>query len=159
MQPPSQELVATDIHHNTWTFRHVFRGMTANLIAVGQSFVVSSSLNIFAYIYYKRGNGKGLGNTKLFLGCFIAERDVVNFDIIQYLYFFFHISTLILFILKEKSRKIFYISTRLSRILFTHFRSRQQLIMSNVQFKHAKAQLNLKTVWLIYLQDSQKGTC
>ena len=32
MQPPCQELVAKDIHDNTWTFRHIFRGFTLFLI-------------------------------------------------------------------------------------------------------------------------------
>lgn len=27
MQPPSQELVARDLHDNVWTFRHIYRGM------------------------------------------------------------------------------------------------------------------------------------
>lgn len=26
MQPPSQELVVRDLHENTWTFRHIYRG-------------------------------------------------------------------------------------------------------------------------------------
>ena len=27
MQPPAQELVARDLHDNSWTFRHIYRGM------------------------------------------------------------------------------------------------------------------------------------
>ena len=27
MQPPAQELVAKDLHGQTWTFRHIYRGM------------------------------------------------------------------------------------------------------------------------------------
>lgn len=26
MQPPTQELVVRDLHENTWTFRHIYRG-------------------------------------------------------------------------------------------------------------------------------------
>lgn len=26
MQPPTQELVVRDLHDNTWTFRHIYRG-------------------------------------------------------------------------------------------------------------------------------------
>lgn len=28
MQPPAQEIVARDLHDQTWTFRHIFRGIT-----------------------------------------------------------------------------------------------------------------------------------
>lgn len=31
MQPPAQELVARDLHDNTWTFRHIYRG---NLLVI-----------------------------------------------------------------------------------------------------------------------------
>lgn len=27
MQPPTQELVAKDLHDNTWAFRHIYRGI------------------------------------------------------------------------------------------------------------------------------------
>jgi len=27
MQPPAQELVAKDLHDNTWPFRHIYRGI------------------------------------------------------------------------------------------------------------------------------------
>lgn len=27
MQPPNQELVVRDLHENTWTFRHIYRGV------------------------------------------------------------------------------------------------------------------------------------
>lgn len=30
-QPPTQELVAKDLHGNEWRFRHIFRGMRSNL--------------------------------------------------------------------------------------------------------------------------------
>lgn len=26
MQPPTQELIVRDLHDNTWTFRHIYRG-------------------------------------------------------------------------------------------------------------------------------------
>lgn len=26
MQPPAQEIVARDLHDNSWTFRHIYRG-------------------------------------------------------------------------------------------------------------------------------------
>lgn len=29
MQPPTQELVVRDLHDNTWTFRHIYRGKVA----------------------------------------------------------------------------------------------------------------------------------
>lgn len=29
MQPPTQELVVRDLHENTWTFRHIYRGEDA----------------------------------------------------------------------------------------------------------------------------------
>ena len=29
MQPPTQELVVRDLHDNTWTFRHIYRGKHA----------------------------------------------------------------------------------------------------------------------------------
>lgn len=29
MQPPTQELVVRDLHDNTWTFRHIYRGEEA----------------------------------------------------------------------------------------------------------------------------------
>jgi len=29
MQPPAQELVAKDLHDNTWPFRHIYRGIVA----------------------------------------------------------------------------------------------------------------------------------
>lgn len=28
MQPPTQELIVRDLHDNTWTFRHIYRGET-----------------------------------------------------------------------------------------------------------------------------------
>ncbi len=30
MQPPTQELVVRDLHDNTWTFRHIYRGEVAD---------------------------------------------------------------------------------------------------------------------------------
>lgn len=31
MQPPTQELVVRDLHDNTWTFRHIYRGEHAEI--------------------------------------------------------------------------------------------------------------------------------
>jgi len=31
MQPPTQELVVRDLHDNTWTFRHIYRGEVADI--------------------------------------------------------------------------------------------------------------------------------
>lgn len=31
IQPPTQELVVRDLHDNTWTFRHIYRGVYAFL--------------------------------------------------------------------------------------------------------------------------------
>ncbi|KAJ8628837.1 hypothetical protein MRB53_022160 [Persea americana] len=42
MQPPSQELVAKDLHDNSWTFRHIFRGQPKrHLLTTGWSLFVS----------------------------------------------------------------------------------------------------------------------
>lgn len=32
MQPPAQELTARDLHDSAWTFRHIYRGMIADLV-------------------------------------------------------------------------------------------------------------------------------
>ncbi|KAK8354114.1 hypothetical protein V6Z12_A05G200600 [Gossypium hirsutum] len=43
MQPPSQELVMRDIHDNTWTFRHIYRGQPKrHLLTTGWSLFVGS---------------------------------------------------------------------------------------------------------------------
>ncbi|CAH2072258.1 unnamed protein product [Thlaspi arvense] len=43
MQPPCQELVAKDIHDNTWTFRHIYRGQPKrHLLTTGWSVFVST---------------------------------------------------------------------------------------------------------------------
>ncbi|TYI82154.1 hypothetical protein E1A91_D05G202500v1 [Gossypium mustelinum] len=43
MQPPSQELVMRDIHDNTWTFRHIYRGQPKrHLLTTGWSSFVGS---------------------------------------------------------------------------------------------------------------------
>ncbi|KAK8602395.1 hypothetical protein V6N13_057973 [Hibiscus sabdariffa] len=43
MQPPAQELVARDLHDNTWTFRHIYRGQPKrHLLTTGWSVFVSS---------------------------------------------------------------------------------------------------------------------
>ncbi|KAG9449317.1 hypothetical protein H6P81_009282 [Aristolochia fimbriata] len=42
MQPPAQELVAKDLHDNTWTFRHIYRGQPKrHLLTTGWSLFVS----------------------------------------------------------------------------------------------------------------------
>lgn len=43
MQPPTQELVVRDLHHNTWTFRHIYRGQPKrHLLTTGWSIFVGS---------------------------------------------------------------------------------------------------------------------
>ncbi|KAG8389895.1 hypothetical protein BUALT_Bualt01G0026500 [Buddleja alternifolia] len=43
MQPPSQELVVRDLHENTWTFRHIFRGQPKrHLLTTGWSMFVGA---------------------------------------------------------------------------------------------------------------------
>ncbi|KAL8172070.1 hypothetical protein V2J09_023874 [Rumex salicifolius] len=43
MQPPSQELVVRDLHENTWTFRHIYRGQPKrHLLTTGWSVFVGS---------------------------------------------------------------------------------------------------------------------
>ncbi|CAA2973259.1 auxin response factor 19-like isoform X1 [Olea europaea subsp. europaea] len=43
MQPPSQELVAKDLHNQSWTFRHIYRGQPKrHLLTTGWSVFVSS---------------------------------------------------------------------------------------------------------------------
>ncbi|KAI3724774.1 hypothetical protein L1987_64539 [Smallanthus sonchifolius] len=43
MQPPAQELVARDLHHQSWTFRHIYRGQPKrHLLTTGWSIFVSS---------------------------------------------------------------------------------------------------------------------
>lgn len=32
MQPPAQELMARDLHDQTWTFRHIYRGTFQDLL-------------------------------------------------------------------------------------------------------------------------------
>ncbi|XP_031475214.1 auxin response factor 19-like isoform X1 [Nymphaea colorata] len=42
MQPPAQELVARDLHDNSWTFRHIYRGQPKrHLLTTGWSLFVS----------------------------------------------------------------------------------------------------------------------
>ncbi|KAF5725939.1 auxin response factor 2 family protein [Tripterygium wilfordii] len=42
MQPPTQEIVARDLHDNVWTFRHIFRGQPKrHLLTTGWSLFVS----------------------------------------------------------------------------------------------------------------------
>ncbi|XP_051124427.1 auxin response factor 5 [Andrographis paniculata] len=43
MQPPNQELVVRDLHDNTWTFRHIYRGQPKrHLLTTGWSMFVSA---------------------------------------------------------------------------------------------------------------------
>ncbi|WCJ35127.1 Auxin response factor 5 [Euphorbia peplus] len=43
MQPPTQELVVRDLHENTWTFRHIYRGQPKrHLLTTGWSLFVGS---------------------------------------------------------------------------------------------------------------------
>ncbi|KAE8688077.1 Auxin response factor 16 [Hibiscus syriacus] len=43
MQPPAQELVARDLHENTWSFRHIYRGQPKrHLLTTGWSVFVSN---------------------------------------------------------------------------------------------------------------------
>ncbi|KAF6140456.1 hypothetical protein GIB67_014379 [Kingdonia uniflora] len=43
MQPPSQELVVRDLHDNTWTFRHIYRGQPKrHLLTTGWSLFVGA---------------------------------------------------------------------------------------------------------------------
>ncbi|KAJ7979210.1 Auxin response factor [Quillaja saponaria] len=43
MQPPAQELVASDLHDNNWTFRHIYRGQPKrHLLTTGWSVFVST---------------------------------------------------------------------------------------------------------------------
>ncbi|XP_076884665.1 auxin response factor 5-like [Bidens hawaiensis] len=43
MQPPTQELVVLDLHDNTWTFRHIYRGQPKrHLLSTGWSMFVSA---------------------------------------------------------------------------------------------------------------------
>ncbi|KAH0860323.1 hypothetical protein HID58_088584 [Brassica napus] len=60
MQPPCQELVAKDIHDNTWTFRHIFRGQPKrHLLTTGWSVFVSTK-RLFAgdsVLFVRDGKG------------------------------------------------------------------------------------------------------
>jgi hypothetical protein len=43
MQPPAQELVAKDLHDNTWAFRHIYRGQPKrHLLTTGWSVFIST---------------------------------------------------------------------------------------------------------------------
>ncbi|KAL6522051.1 hypothetical protein OROMI_031928 [Orobanche minor] len=43
MQPPTQELVVRDLHNNTWTFRHIYRGQPKrHLLTTGWSMFVGA---------------------------------------------------------------------------------------------------------------------
>ncbi|CAN6463635.1 unnamed protein product [Victoria cruziana] len=43
MQPPTQELIVRDLHDNTWTFRHIYRGQPKrHLLTTGWSLFISA---------------------------------------------------------------------------------------------------------------------
>ncbi|XP_022730418.1 auxin response factor 2A-like isoform X2 [Durio zibethinus] len=60
-QPPSQELVAKDLHGNEWRFRHIFRGQPRrHLLQSGWSVFVSSKRLVAgdAFIFLRGENGE-----------------------------------------------------------------------------------------------------
>lgn len=52
MQPPTQELIVRDLHDNTWTFRHIYRGEYAMCSKCSYIFLKKVTLN---GRYYKSG--------------------------------------------------------------------------------------------------------
>ncbi|XP_073309824.1 auxin response factor 1-like isoform X3 [Primulina huaijiensis] len=59
-QPPSQELVASDLHGNQWNFRHIFRGQPRrHLLTTGWSVFVSAKKLVAgdAFIFLREENG------------------------------------------------------------------------------------------------------
>lgn len=48
MQPPAQELVARDLHDQTWTFRHIYRG---NFFTSFRSFCLFFCLEVWILIF------------------------------------------------------------------------------------------------------------
>nr|QGJ03859.1 ARF2.1 [Eucommia ulmoides] len=60
-QPPTQELVAKDLHNNEWRFRHIFRGQPRrHLLQSGWSVFVSSKRLVAgdAFIFLRGENGE-----------------------------------------------------------------------------------------------------
>ncbi|XP_071698046.1 auxin response factor 1 isoform X2 [Rutidosis leptorrhynchoides] len=60
-QPPSQELVASDLHGNEWHFRHIFRGQPRrHLLTTGWSVFVSAKKLVAgdAFIFLRGENGE-----------------------------------------------------------------------------------------------------
>ncbi|CAI9767262.1 unnamed protein product [Fraxinus pennsylvanica] len=60
-QPPTQELVAKDLHGNEWRFKHIFRGQPRrHLLQSGWSFFVSSKRLVAgdAFIFLRGENGE-----------------------------------------------------------------------------------------------------
>ncbi|XP_075493978.1 auxin response factor 1-like isoform X1 [Primulina tabacum] len=60
LQPPSQELVASDLHGNQWNFRHIFRGQPRrHLLTTGWSVFVSAKKLVAgdAFIFLREENG------------------------------------------------------------------------------------------------------
>ncbi|XP_022038300.1 auxin response factor 5 isoform X1 [Helianthus annuus] len=71
MQPPTQELVVRDLHDNTWTFRHIYRGQPKrHLLTTGWSMFVSAKrLKAGDAVLFIRG-----GESQLLLGVRRANR-------------------------------------------------------------------------------------
>ncbi|KAJ0789131.1 putative transcription factor ARF family [Helianthus annuus] len=71
MQPPTQELVVRDLHDNTWTFRHIYRGQPKrHLLTTGWSMFVSAKrLKAGDAVLFIRG-----GESRLLLGVRRANR-------------------------------------------------------------------------------------
>lgn len=46
MQPPTQELVVRDLHDNTWTFRHIYRGEFDFYLIYSFSISLTSMINL-----------------------------------------------------------------------------------------------------------------
>lgn len=51
MQPPAQEIVAKDLHDNTWTFRHIYRG-TASFTYPSLHSSFNKSMVLLLYLPY-----------------------------------------------------------------------------------------------------------
>lgn len=54
MQPPCQELTAKDLHDQTWTFRHIYRGISIQipsfcLIKYYSIFIIQNAPKKYAY--------------------------------------------------------------------------------------------------------------
>lgn len=49
MQPPAQEIQARDLHDNTWTFRHIYRGKSRTIMEIflAEKFRISGIMDIY----------------------------------------------------------------------------------------------------------------